>query len=226
MKKNILISLAVVLASGIVSFTLLIDKQSISTNGDYASEHYGDQEVMTTNLKITTFRNGDEIPHAADNAAWERAGENKKPAWAWYNNDEATAGECGILYNWYAVNDPRDLAPEGWHIPTKEEWKQLGEYFAEKHPRELSPVKSETGWVEYGNGDNTTGFNAFACGTRTDTGEFNQFGSATAWWSASTDGGGKNSLNSIYFSFSSRFKEFVTGQNIRGGGLSVRCMRD
>lgn len=225
MIKKIPIAFALALALSSYS-CILIDNQSNQPNGGADSKVYGNQEVMITNLSETVFRNGDTIPHAADPAAWAKAGESKEPAWAYYNNDPSTAATCGILYNWYAVNDPRGLAPEGWHIPTEEEWEELGNYFAEKYPRELSPVKSESGWEEYGNGDNSTGFNAFPCGTRTKRGEYNQFGAGTAWWSASKDGGGKGSHNSIFFSFSSRFKEFTTGQNVRSGGLSVRCMKD
>lgn len=225
MKKNSLFGIGAAVALGLTSF-VIIGNQSNSLTEEYKSEKFGDQVVMTNNLSEKVFRNGEEIPHAADDRAWENAGENKRPAWSYYNNDPSTAETCGIIYNRYAVNDPRGLAPEGWHIPTHDEWKQLGDYFAEKFPRELSPIKSKTGWVEHGNGDNITGFNAFPCGTRSKRGVFNQFGEATGWWSASTDGGGKSSLNSMYFSFSSRYKIFTTGQNTRGGGLSVRCMKD
>jgi phosphatidylglycerol:prolipoprotein diacylglycerol transferase len=31
----------------------------------------------------------------------------------------------GILYNWAAVNDSRNLCPEGWHVPSLTEWRYL-----------------------------------------------------------------------------------------------------
>ena len=47
-------------------------------------------------------------------------------AWCWYNNDSATyAATYGKLYNWFAVNDPKGLAPTGWHVPSDAEWSTL-----------------------------------------------------------------------------------------------------
>jgi len=226
MNKKILFGIVGVLVLGLMSFILLNKSDSTSGAQEIKSQQYGDQIVMTTNLNVTTFRNGEKIPHAADASAWQKAGEAKQPAWAYYNNDPATAKTCGILYNWFAVNDPRGLAPEGWHIPTEEEWKKLGDFLSEKYPRDLTPIKSKTDWEKYGNGDNASGFNAFPCGIRGREGDYSQFGEATGWWSASQDRGGDKSHNSIYFSFSSKFREFTTGQNVRSGGLSVRCMKD
>ena len=39
-------------------------------------------------------------------------------AWCWFNNDSANYHHFGRLYNRYAVNDPRGLVPEGWHVPS------------------------------------------------------------------------------------------------------------
>ena len=84
----------------------------------------GTQVWMTKNLDVATFRNGDPIPEAKSNEEWEKAGENKQPAWCYYNNDPANGAKYGKLYNWYAVNDPRGLAPEGWHVPNIDEWDE------------------------------------------------------------------------------------------------------
>src|SRR5439155_1258427 len=67
----------------------------------------GTQEWMTKNLNVTKYRNGDMIPEVQDHDEWM-----KLKTGAWCNNRGVTK-----LYNWYAVNDPRGLAPEGWHIP-------------------------------------------------------------------------------------------------------------
>ena len=84
----------------------------------------GTQVWMTKNLDVATFRNGDPIPEAKSNEEWEKAGENKQPAWCYYDNDPANGAKYGKLYNWYAVNDPRGLAPEGWHVPSIDEWDE------------------------------------------------------------------------------------------------------
>ena len=88
----------------------------------------GTQIWTTKNLDVSTFRNGDVIPQASTDEAWKAAGENKQPAWCYYDNDTANASKYGKLYNWYAVNDPRGLAPAGYHIPTDAEWTVLTDY--------------------------------------------------------------------------------------------------
>jgi len=85
----------------------------------------GTQVWMTKNLDASTFRNGDSILQAKTEVEWKKAGENKQPAWCYHNNDPSIGGTYGKLYNWYAVNDPRGLAPAGWHVPSSEEWETL-----------------------------------------------------------------------------------------------------
>ena len=65
----------------------------------------GSQTWMTQNLDVTTYRNGDIIPEVKDSAAWAKL---KTGAWCYYNNDPTNGEVYGKLYNWYAVNDPRD----------------------------------------------------------------------------------------------------------------------
>ena len=88
----------------------------------------GTQVWMTKNLDVSTFRNGDPIPEVKTQEEWEEAGKNKQPAWCYYDNDPKNGEKYGKLYNWYAVNDPRGLAPTGWHVPTDAEWRTLTVY--------------------------------------------------------------------------------------------------
>jgi Fibrobacter succinogenes major domain (Fib_succ_major) len=75
------------------------------------------------NLDVDHYRNGDPIPQVTDPVQWANLATG---AWCWYNNDSVTyAATYGRLYNWYAVNDPRILAPEGWHVPSNAEWNTL-----------------------------------------------------------------------------------------------------
>lgn len=85
----------------------------------------GNQIWMSANLDVVTFRNGDLIPEAKSNEEWVNAAKAKQPAWCYYNNDPANGKKYGRMYNWYAVSDPRGLAPAGWHMPTLEEWIQF-----------------------------------------------------------------------------------------------------
>jgi uncharacterized protein (TIGR02145 family) len=88
----------------------------------------GPQIWATKNLDVITFRNGDTIPEAKTNEEWKKAGEEGKPAWCYYDNDPENGKKYGKLYNWYAVNDPRGLAPKGWHVPSDAEWIVLIDY--------------------------------------------------------------------------------------------------
>lgn len=76
------------------------------------------KDYSKENLNVTNYRNGDSIPFVEDSEEW---GKLKSGAYCYYNNDP----EKGILYNWYAVNDPRGLAPVGWKIPTIKELEEI-----------------------------------------------------------------------------------------------------
>lgn len=111
----------------------------------------GTQVWMTKNLDVATFRNGDPIPQAKTNEEWEKAGKNEQPAWCYYNNDPANGAKYGKLYNWYAVNDSRGLAPSGYHIPSDAEWTRLTDFLGgEKVAR--TKMMSKSGWDSYTTG--------------------------------------------------------------------------
>jgi len=83
----------------------------------------GSQVWSSKNLDVTTYSNGDVIPQVSNAAQWYNL---TTGAWCWYNNDSATyASTYGKLYNWYAVNDSRGLAPNGWHVPANSDWATL-----------------------------------------------------------------------------------------------------
>ena len=113
----------------------------------------GTQVWTTKNLDVSTFRNGDVIPQASTDEAWKAAGENKQPAWCYYDNDPKNGTKYGKLYNWYAVNDPRGLAPAGYHIPTDAEWTVLTDYLGGEAGKKM---KSTTGWDSYTTGGSKT----------------------------------------------------------------------
>ena len=104
---------------------------------------------MTRNLDVERFRNGDLIPHAESNEEWKVAGENGQPAWCYYDNDPENGKKYGKLYNWFTVNDPRGLAPEGWHITYQKEWNILVEFLGGYEIPGLK-MKSMNDWEEEG----------------------------------------------------------------------------
>ena len=92
-------------------------------NNDYCSQWGAKQEeksslILGDNLKVSEYRNGDPISLYKSNKQWIEFEKDKIGAYSINNNGD-------YLYNWYAVNDERELAPEGWHIPTDEEWNNL-----------------------------------------------------------------------------------------------------
>jgi uncharacterized protein (TIGR02145 family) len=105
----------------------------------------GTQVWMSKNLDVNTFRNGEAIPQAKNKEQWTYASDNKIPAWCYYEFDDSKGKIYGKLYNWYAVNDSRGLAPKGYHLPLDEEWATLLDflgklYIAGKY------MKSKDGW--------------------------------------------------------------------------------
>ncbi|MFZ4521489.1 MAG: fibrobacter succinogenes major paralogous domain-containing protein [Bacteroidales bacterium] len=89
----------------------------------------GTQVWLRENLKTTHYRNGAAIPLVNNSATW---GTLSTGAYCYFNNDPSNNQLFGKLYNWYAVNDSRKLAPAGWHVPTISEWNILYEYLGGK----------------------------------------------------------------------------------------------
>lgn len=85
----------------------------------------GGQTWMKHNLNVNKFRNGDIIKQAKSKEDWQQAKKNKEPAWCYYDNDTKNGIIYGKIYNFYAVNDKRELAPKGWHIASKNEFLTL-----------------------------------------------------------------------------------------------------
>lgn len=85
----------------------------------------GDQVWSVKNSNIDMFRNCEVIPHAKTDEEWKEAGKNKQPAWCYYDNNESIGVNYGKLYNWYAITDERGFAPDGWHVPTKEDFEYI-----------------------------------------------------------------------------------------------------
>jgi len=170
---------------------------------------------MTRNLDVDRFRNGDIIPHAESNEEWKKAGENGQPAWCYYDNDPEKGKKYGKLYNWYTVNDPRGLAPEGYHIPSDKEWSSLLDYLG---PRAFEILKSEDDW----DGKNEVSFKGLPGGIRYSNGGFSSLGSVGVWWSSSEYNNYYAWNLFLYYDLGYVYRYYDFKEN----GLSVRCLRD
>ena len=143
-----------------------------STSGYAQTVTIGSQVWTSKNLDVATYRNGDVIPQVQDPNAWENL---TTGAWCYYDNDASNGTKYGKLYNWYAVNDPRGLAPKGYHIPSDAEWTQLSDYLGGESEAGTK-MKSTSGWVENGNGTNSSGFSGLPGGYRDYNGAFDYIG--------------------------------------------------
>jgi len=150
----------------------------ICTTQAQQSVNIDGQIWMTKNLNVDHYQNGDPIPEVTDPGKWKKL---KTGAWCYYFNKSSNGPEYGKLYNWYAINDPRGLAPKGWHIPTYEEFKTLSTYVGGEG-NALKEVGQGSG---DGAGTNTSGFSALLAGARHYTGKFHNFGYYAYFWSSS-----------------------------------------
>lgn len=184
----------------------------------------GSQKWMLKNLDVGHFLNGDVIPEARTEDEWIRYCKEGKPAWCYYDNDQANEPKFGKLYNWFAVVDPRGLSPRGWHIPSDGEWMDLiirlgGENEAG------GKMKSPTYYWELPNtkANNSSGFSGLPGGFRNESGVFNLLGKSGYWWSTSLF----NSIHVWYFTLnrnnSDAVREYLFTKLC---GFSVRCIRD
>ncbi len=179
-------------------------------------------QVWTTiNLDVTTYRNGDLIPQVTDLTAWTAL---TTGAWCYYSNLSSYGDIYGKLYNWYAVNDPRGLAPLGWHIPTDAEWTTLttclggdpvagGRMKATGTSLWLTPNTAST---------NSSGLAVLPGGYRNNNGTFLNVANYGFWWSSTeydTEGAWYRYL---YYGDANarRLAHFKTY------GFSMRCVRD
>ena len=205
---------------------------------------YGDQVWTVKNAEMVTYRDGTPIPQVTDATEWANL---TTGAWCYYDNDPSK----GKLYNWYAVagihdndeNTPnKELAPEGWHVPTDAEWTELENYLIANGynydgtttgNKIAKAMSSTTGWNGStsdgtpGNNqlnNNSSGFNAFPHGLRHATGgvSFTSEGIHASFWSITERITTKswyrylsnNGVNSLNFHYEKQY------------GFSVRFVRD
>lgn len=180
----------------------------------------GEQYWMAENLKVTHYRNSDEIPKVTNNTDWQQLAEGGYCA---YGNNDDLAAVYGYLYNWYTVDDERNICPDGWHIPSEAEWQTLIDYLGGSQVAggKLKVVGTSL-WKSPNSGaTNESGFSALPGASRSRKGKFYDLGYVAYFWIMSTQYSGELSksvsYNVPYVSQSVMFK---------GDGLSIRCIKD
>jgi uncharacterized protein (TIGR02145 family) len=185
----------------------------------YPTVTIGTQIWMQKNLNVCKYRNGDDIPQVQDATAWAAL---TTGAWCYYNNDTANGPVYGKLYNWYAVHDPRGLAPTGYHIPTDAEWTTLTTFLGGESVAG-NKMKATTLWTSYAGITNTnsSGFTGLPGGYR-PIGSFNVLGTNGFWWSASEADTTRAWYRTMNYNYDTAFRLFY-GKEV---GFSVRCIKD
>lgn len=186
------------------------------------------QVWMAKNLEVTKYRNGDDIPQVQDQAAWKNL---TTGAWCYNNNDPAIGNVYGKLYNWYAVNDSRGLAPQGWHVPSSSEWEAITTCLGGSNVAGGAMKEAGTSHWTYPNAGatNSSGFTALPGGFRIGN-SFNDFigvGSAGYWWHSTLvyplDPSSNPYIEWLYYNWTSIYDATNFSKNC---GLSVRCVKD
>jgi len=200
----------------------------------YQTVKIGEQWWMAENLKVIHYRNGDPILNVTDDSTWANLSTGARCA---YDNNESNADVFGYLYNWFAVNDRRDISPPGWHVPTDEEWKTLEKYLGMSQSKadengfrgttEGGELK-ETGtahWLSPNEGaTNESGFSALPGGCRSsfDNGIFFDLGNSANFWSVSEEDAYRAWHRDLYWTRS----DVRRSNNSKQDGFSVRLIKD
>lgn len=194
---------------------------SVATPTYYPSVTICSQKWMDRNLDVTTYRNGDTIAFVTDPTAWAAL---TTGAWCYYNNDPSTNATYGKLYNWYAVNDPRGLAPAGWHVPSDAEWTTLETCLGGTSVSGgKMKVAGTTTWISPNTGaTNTSGWAGLPGGNRQVNGLFGLIGNFGYWWSSTESSLAFAWFRALAYNSVSLAKDSVSEKN----GFSVRCLRD
>ena len=183
-------------------------------------------EVSSSNLDVKKYRNGDDIIDGNDDLVWEQANTNQQGAWCYYDKNPGNGVTYGLLYNKWAVVDPRGLAPIGFSIPTSSDWNALLLVAAGASNNTVGKnLKSQDYWTTPG-GLNSQGFNARPAGARAlGTGgnsAFNNLGTRTIYWDS--DAATTSSNSGIRLNDGSDSYTTPTGLS-SGEGYSVRVFK-
>lgn len=188
----------------------------------YKTIQIGMQVWMAENLKATTYRNGDAIG-STDPSTLGISGESN-PKYHWpCMNDESKVATYGRLYTWYAVTDSRNIAPQGWHVATYQEWITLRDFLGGTNS--AGGKLKETGtthWAEPNTAAaNESGFTALPGGLREPAGVFYIDAKIGNWWTASANG------SKAWHAYA----DALTGSLLlidspKAVGYSVRCVKD
>ena len=236
MKHLIIIIFSILILNSCSSDDELKDLQNASFT-QLPSITIGSQIWQSTNLEVTTYRDGTPIPQVTDPVQWAKL---TTGAWCYYNNTTTNGTAYGKLYNWYAVagihntaslNDPslrKQLAPKGWHIPTYGEWTTLTDFLGGEN---VAGGKMKSAGITLWQSPNlrstsTSGFNGDPGGYRGSDGQFNSISFAGFWWSSDETNYTYKDPGAWTRSLVYSLTSVTVYPYPKSYGCSVRCLRD
>jgi uncharacterized protein (TIGR02145 family) len=189
----------------------------------YQTVTIGSQVWMMENLKVTHYRNGNEIPNVTSSGTWDGLSTG---AYCNYNNEESHVAVYGRLYNWFATVDSRNIAPTGWHVPDSADWQTLIDYLGGEDVAggKIKEFGTEHWYSPNDGATNECGFTALPGGFRSWYGSFGYMRDYGPMWS-STEAGiwGGCALNLSTFHAS---VGLGGGSNNKKEGYAIRCVKD
>jgi uncharacterized protein (TIGR02145 family) len=228
-----------------LSYSQQKDSDNANSSIKFKSVKIGEQIWMSENLNVSNFRNGDPIPQSKSLDEWLNAEKSKQPSWCYYENDTKNGKKYGKLYNYYAVNDGRGLAPKGWKIPTDKEWGVLTDFLGGRGiaGEKMKSIKgwdkyevinydngSHTGKLNLGSGTNESGFSALPGGflfcedyySESLTFTFENIRNGCGWWSSTE----YDEITAYVRTISNQKNYVYISNHMKGNGLSVRCIKE
>ena len=174
-------------------------------------------------------------------AAWIPSGEGqdwsklKHGAYTFYGNSPINREKYGLLYNGYAAASGK-LCPEGWHVATDADWKEL-ELFFGMPESELdrtgergeiaAKLKVVDDWKPSGfPANNSSGFGIQPGGARLDNGEFSTLNQYGNFWTSTVydDRYGLLYLWNHHVNYNTNAVGRI--YTIATNGYSCRCVKD
>ncbi|WP_290743352.1 fibrobacter succinogenes major paralogous domain-containing protein [Fibrobacter sp. UBA4309] len=226
----------------------------------YKTVTIGTQTWMAENLNYAytgvpyKFVDNESKEYTSDSTSW------------CYNNDPSNCTKYGRLYTWSAAMDSvgmwstngkgcgiggdgveadcsltypvRGICPEGWHLPTQDEWENLVSAVGDSAAMRLM---SASGWSDGGNGTDDYGFSAFPAGLREVSGVYYDEGNYAMFWSSTetiNDYGDsecileydydicKESANIMLLNYSNLHHYWGVSYGVKATANSVRCVKD
>ncbi len=229
-----------------VNFITYLGKVGDYDGNSYYTVEIGEQVWMAENLKAIHFPDGTPVPLVEDKSVWAQL--NQVPdarAYCWYDNNDSVGAIYGALYTWHAAlnghastdanpSGVQGICPNGWHMPSDAEWKQLEMHLGmsqedadkqdERGTDEGGKLKEygEEHWIGNTLASNESGFSAIPGGGRDNDGTFGEIGFEGLWWTATE----MDERVSWFRQLSHHYAQVRRFYSEKEVGISIRCVKD